>query len=293
MRSIGICILQCLLLLFAIGIVGCEGKKSKKAKKQLQSPPGYNLNKPIQIKLPLELDEISGVVYYAKDTSVLAINDEHGFLYKIFLNHPADIQRWKFSKGADFEEVALLDSTFYVLVSNGDIIAFRFITADSMYLEKYKFPFGKGNEFEILYHDPTINKLVIICKDCEYDKKKRLSTFTFDPATRQYSEHTFSVDVGKIAALLGEKKMRFKPSAANINPVTGDLYLVSAVNNVLAITDKAGNAKAAYRIDNGFFKQPEGLTFTPNGTMIISNEAAGVGVADILIFPNYQKQQRP
>jgi len=40
-----------------------------------------------------------------------------------------------------------------------------------------------------------------------------------------------------------------------------------------------------YRIDGAIFKQPEGITFTPAGGMIISNEAAGVGVADILYFP--------
>jgi hypothetical protein len=32
------------------------------------------------------------------------------------------------------------------------------------------------------------------------------------------------------------------------------------------------------------FKQPEGITFTPKGDMIISNEAADRGVAEILLF---------
>ena len=42
--------------------------------------------------------------------------------------------------------------------------------------------------------------------------------------------------------------------------------------------------KNSYRIDPKLFKQPEGMTFTPKGDLIISNEAANSGAADILIF---------
>lgn len=55
------------------------------------------------------------------------------------------------------------------------------------------------------------------------------------------------------------------------------------------ITDVNGNFKNVYRIDPGIFKQPEGITFTPSGGMIISNEAADTGVADILYF-SYNKK---
>ncbi len=278
-----LCALLCCALLSA-----CSNNKDHSDKKA-ENPPGYDLSKPFQIKLPIELDEISGVVYYPEDSSILAVQDEYGYVYKIYPNQPEKIQKWKFSEGDDFEDLVLLDSTFYVLVSNGNLIEFKFITSDSLYLNNYTFPFGEGNEFEILYFDPHYQKLVMICKDCEYDKKKRLSTFTFDPQTHQYSEHGFSIEVSKIADLLGEKKLKFKPSAATINPLTKELFLISSVNKLLVIADDLGNAKEVYRINKGLFKQPEGLTFSTDGTMFVSNESAGTGVADILIFP-YHKQ---
>jgi hypothetical protein len=37
-----------------------------------QSPPGYDLNDPVKIKMPVALDEISGIFYYPKDSSVFA-----------------------------------------------------------------------------------------------------------------------------------------------------------------------------------------------------------------------------
>jgi hypothetical protein len=95
-------------------------------KRSSPAPNGYNLRTAYETKLPLELDEISGVAFYAGDSSVFAINDEKGWLYKLKKGQP--IKRWKFSGGADFEDVVLLDSLFYVLQSNGNILRLSFAT---------------------------------------------------------------------------------------------------------------------------------------------------------------------
>ncbi|RYD59416.1 MAG: hypothetical protein EOP56_00700 [Sphingobacteriales bacterium] len=271
--------------LLCVLIWGCEGV-GVGSKKQVHhtSPPGYNLQTPYIIKLPIELDEISGVVFYPKDTSIFAINDERGWLYKIFPNNPRNIEKWKFFDGADFEDVVKLDSNFYVLESSGNIIAFRHYTADSVVARENLFPQGSGNEFEILYYDPTISKMVLICKDCESDKKKALSTYTFDPATGQYANGDFSIDVKQIAEMMGQKSLKMKPSAAAIHPITGELYVVSAVNDLFLVLDRNGRAKSIHPLDSKIFKQPEGIAFTPSGDMIISNEAAEIGVANILIY---------
>jgi uncharacterized protein YjiK len=263
----------CLFFLF---ITGCQdGTK-------YVNPPQFDLQKPYQLKLPLELDEISGVAYYPKDSSVFAINDERGWLYKLGLGIKKGMTRWKFSSGADFEDVVMLDSTFYVLQSNGTIVRVNYDPSGFVSRE-IPFPAGKGNEFEIIYYDDEKRKLILICKDCEEDKKKSLTTFSFDPQTEQFSDNSFSIDVKPIAASIQKKKVRFKPSAAAINPADSLLYIVSAINKLLVVTDRNGKFIKSYPLPS-FFKQPEGITFTPWGAMIISNEAADVGVADILIF---------
>lgn len=247
------------------------------------SPAGYDLQKFSLIKLPLELDEISGVAYYPKDTSVFAINDERGWLYKIGVGSNRNMTRWKFSSGGDFEDLALVDSIFYVLQSNGDLIKISFEDS-SLMVKHFPFTYKSDNEFEILYHDDSKGRLVMICKDCETDKKKSLSTYTFDPQTGQFSDNSFSIDATQIAASIGKKKVRFKPSAAAINPVDSLLYIISSINKLLVVTDRNGNFKQAYPLSSSLFKQPEGMTFTPSGTLIISNESADVGVANLLIF---------
>jgi hypothetical protein len=52
----------------------------------------------------------------------------------------------------------------------------------------------------------------------------------------------------------------------------------------LVTADRKGNIKKMYELDPKLFKQPEGITFTPTGDLLISNEAALTGSANILIF---------
>jgi uncharacterized protein YjiK len=264
-----------------IGVAGCGRGGIKYG-----NPAGYDFQTAHQYKLPLELDEISGVAFYPKDSSVFAINDEKGWLYKLKLGKQLDIRRWKFSSGADFEDLVLFDSSFYVLQSSGTIIKISVKDSGTFVTHEFPFPYGDDNEFEILYYDDSLKKMVLICKDCESDKKKSLTTFSFDPQSGQFSDASFTIDVQQIAKLMNEEKLKFKPSAASINPKDGLLYIISSVNKLLVVADRKGRVKKVYPIDPALFKQPEGITFTPSGSIIISNESAGVGVANILIFSN-------
>ena len=251
-------------------------------------PPGYVLNEPKVIKLPVLLNEISGLAYYPKDSSLFAIQDEEGFLYKIYPYHSDSILRWKFAGHGDFEDLMILDSSFYILRSDGDI--FHTHISDTIATVKYDFP-EKGNEFESIYYDAKAQKIRLVCKDCEADKKKTLSTFIFDPVTRQYGTDSLVFQAKEIARIQGEDKIKFKPSAAAVNPVSGKLFIISAVNKLLVVANPDGTIDNAYDLDDKLYKQPEGLAFAPDGTLFISNESANIGAATIFIIP-YQPTKK-
>jgi len=259
----------------------CDNKKAP----SYPAIPGYDISNPVVIHLEVGLDELSGIYYYPKDTSVFAINDELGVLYKIYLRKNIKIKKWKFSKDADYEDISFRDSTFYVLASNGSIRNFQFVLGDSVRVKNCGKAVGGTNDFETLYYDSFYGKFVLVCKDCETDEKETVSAYSFNPDDETFSEEPFyQVDTEEIARLIGSDKIKFKPSAAAINPVTKDLYMVSSVNKAIVITDRDGKVKEAYPIDPVLFKQPEGITFTPDGDMLISNESADIGAANILIF---------
>jgi uncharacterized protein YjiK len=267
-----------LLVLFIVG--GCQSKIPDN--KGLPTFEKYNLNKPITYNLPTELDEISGLSYYAKDSSVFAISDDRGSIFKI--KPGKDVSKWKFSHGADYEDLVVLDSAIYVLQSNGDIFKVSFNNANSK-TDIFKFNIKKNNEFEAVIHSPfSPDKILLLCKDCEDDNKKTLTTFSFDINTNQFSDSSFVINVRKVDELLGVKSMKFKPSAAAINPKDSLIYMLSSINKTIVTTDLTGNPIHAYKLDPSIFKQPEGITFTLSGDMLISNEYAGTGSANILLF---------
>ncbi len=289
-RSKGFKLYKLLFLLFA-GLTFYLTSCDSEIKKSYPNPPGYDFSKPIVYKLPDILAEISGLVYYPKDSSVFAIQDEKGWLFKIKLKTPLEVERWKFSNAGDYEDVSLLDSTFYVLKSKGVIEKFKFFSSDSVSLQSFKLDDGGKNEFETLFYDSSQNKLIVICKNCEKDKKKEVSSWAFDPVTDSFST-SFSIKTSKIREQLDEDELKFKPSAAAIHPITGELYIIASVNNALVILNKDYTVKNSYKIDPALFKQPEGMTFLPTGDLIISNESAEKGAADILFFKYYKINKR-
>ena len=277
--------LAVLLFLFAGTLESCSNNQQVQI---LPSPKGYNLLRPRERKLPIELDEISGLFYHATDNSLFAIQDERGLLYKIYPDKEVSIERWSFASGGDFEDLTLVGKTFFVLKSNGNITHFSFSAGGQPVGQEVTFPFGKGNEFESLYPDFKRGKLVLICKDCVDDKKKEITTYSFDPQTFEFDTLSLKIDAEGVAGALGQKSIRFKPSAAAIHPLTGELYIISAVNKMLIVCDPQGRTQSTYKLPVQYFKQPEGIAFSPKGTLYISNEAADIGVANILIF-DYQR----
>jgi uncharacterized protein YjiK len=236
----------------------------------------YDLNSPYRIKLGDQLGEISGVSFYPKDSSVFAISDESGSLYKIHLNKKMLTLRWKFDQTHDFEDVVFHDSTFYVLESNGNIQSLRFsIKGDTIFKRKSIFPAknSKRNEFESLYYDEGSKGLIMICKDCEADEKNSVSAWNFNLESDTYTPSAFSINGVQIAKKTRQENLKFEPSAAAVNPVTKDVWILSSVNQLLIVTDILGNTKAVYTLTPSIFKQPEGITFTPWGDLLISNEA--------------------
>lgn len=255
---------------------------------QYSGPPFYNLNKPYIIKLPADLEEISGIAYYAKDNTLFAESDEKGCFYKIFLNQPL-IKKWKFGHRRDFEDIVLLDTTLYVLNNNGDIIAINFLN-DSMIAHKYEFPENGNCEFESLYFDDSLKRLILLCKDCNGNKNASVMSYSFDPRELVYGS-AYTIDASKIVKWMGPASSPFKPSGASVNPVTGELYILSSINKMLVTADRAGNIKEMYHLNPKIFNHPEGIAFAPTGNLFISNEGLGPIPATILFY-QFQKSKK-
>ena len=281
---------------------GCDdsSKKNESSPKQVLTTKAevetedYDLSQPRKIGLVKELDEISGIAYYPKDSSIFAIAAENGSLFKILLNKNNKTIYWHVDKKHDFEDIVLHDSIFYILISTGDIEILKF-RKDSLSMKVTTF-MDKGtrvNEFETLYFDDHYGKLVLLCKNCEADKNTKfqtISSFGISADSLTWSAGLFKIPVKQLEAKLKIDELHLKPSAAAINPITKDLYILASENRLLVTLDKNRDLKNVYLLDPALFNQPGGLAFTPSGDLLISNEAGESGTANILIF-KYQKKE--
>ncbi|NJO24841.1 MAG: hypothetical protein HC867_02185 [Bacteroidia bacterium] len=112
-----------------------------------------------------------------------------------------------------------------------------------------------------------------------------IPAFCFDLAAKQFQqEPCFMIDTKKVRALLNDKNLECRPSAAAIHPVLNKLFVLCSVGKVLIICDTEGNVEEAFRLDPAFFPQPEGITFAPNGDMFICNEGQDQ-LGTIIRFP--------
>ena len=261
---------------------------NSKGQKKMKSPKEYDLNNPEIINLTKKIDQISGIVYSEKDNSLFAIDDDKGDLYNITLTKDPEIKKWKFGKNADYEDLMLIDTMVYILESSGKIIRFplRFPITD---VKEQAIDLKGFNEFESLYFDAAEQRLIMLCKECKKDDADIVSAYSFFVAADSFSKQpVLHLKRKEIEKKVGEKPGRIKASAAAVNPLTGEVFIISSINKLLIIADRNYNIKEVYDLRRSLFKQPEGICFAPDGTLFISNEAGENSKADILIYKRLQ-----
>lgn len=281
-------------LIFAMAssnLVACKGKKHKKAAADTTSVASlpkshYNLSAPEVIPLGDKLHEISGISYIAPNI-ILSENDEQGKIFTIDPTKPDDTNypSVKFGSKDDYEDIVVIDTTAFLLISDGEIVEVPgFSKTEEVKGAIIAQMGGRHNEFETLYYDKSVNSLIMLCKSCHHEKNEIRTAYRFDLVTKKFSDTAYyTISIGDIAGKINESDIKFFPSAAAIHPVLDKLYIVSSIGKLLVVTDKHGKVEETYKLEPALFKQPEGITFAPNGDMFISNEG-GDGRATLLKF---------
>lgn len=253
-----------------------------------QQPAGLMLrfdlaNREVKYVNP-DLDEISGIFFLNDGQKMAAINDEEGRVFVVDFSGNTPTQSYHFGKKGDYEDIVASGGDYYILQSKGRL--HRVPADDPEKDEKIYDLDEKDSDFETLYVDERRNSLIMLCKSCRYSEKKgALPAFAFDLDKHKFdSKPVYMFDTRKVRALVKDKYMDCKPSAAAIHPILGKLFVLCSVGKVLVICDTDGNVEEAFRLDPSFFPQPEGITFAPNGDMYISNEGQS-GRGTIIRFP--------
>jgi uncharacterized protein YjiK len=136
-----------------------------------------------------------------------------------------------------------------------------------------------------LCYDQKNNRLLVAIKGDEPGSKDYKGIYAFDLRTKKMANMpVFKIDLNaKLFTHLKEKKTKnnMQPSDIEINPVTGEIYVIEGTSPKVLIMDEKGHPKKLYQMSTSDFKQAEGITFSPKGELYISNEGRG-GTANIL-----------
>jgi hypothetical protein len=277
---------------YLIGLLIILGSCSTGVDMPKEKTEAFDFNTPKKkLVLPDILHEISGLV--ALDSNVAAcVQDEQGVVFFLDLHKAEIIDQMEFSGPGDFEGIAQVGSSLFMLQSDGILFEWKNFEQREKEILSYPTPIPATNN-EGLCYDKNSNRILIGCKS-KIGKGKEFKNlraiYAFDLDTKELSEKpVFEFDVEAVKAFAREKNiplpqrehpknkemmdvLKFQISAIAIHPITNDLYILSATDHMLFVCSYEGILQDIKVLDPKTFNKAEGITILENGDMWITNE---------------------
>lgn len=261
-----------ILLIFMTGFINSECQQ-----KENSVLDSYDLNKKSNkvIYLPKDLKEVSGLAYGGRDILYMH-NDEKGIVYHFNISKKKIINKFELGEKhikKDFEDIAAINDSIYLIASNGNL--YKFFLEDG----HDEFPFQKivtgldeKNNVEGLCYDPKTNSFLLACKDYPgKDYKGYRAVYGFSLKNNKLNpKPRFLISLKQLKDEYDIKD--FSPSGIEDHKESGHFFLISAAPEVIIELDSNGTLINAKKFNDKIHKQPEGITFLSNGSLVISDE---------------------
>jgi len=253
----------------------------------------YNLNQPDErFVLPPALAEISGLTDLPSDR-VACVQDEDGVIHVYDLKSRKVVREIPFGAPGDYEGISAADGRFFVLRSDGVLYAVK-DGAGRASPEVHDLALPTSDN-EGLAYDAKHRRLLIAPKSrvgtgkaTKFDRV----LFAFDLESRALvPDPVLEWSVADVMAFAESRGLRLPmsprkagdmrvalrllPASVAVHPITDEIYALSAVDSVLVSLNRSGAVTGYALLDRRLHRQPEGITFTSSGDMLISNEGAG------------------
>ncbi|NJY62567.1 hypothetical protein HC174_07330 [Salinimicrobium sp. CDJ15-81-2] len=269
------------ILVFIGGVLtisACKGKASELQHETLR----YEIIE--KWELPNALNEVSGIAWIG-DNRVACVQDEDGIIFIYNLKTSTKEKEIEFGTGGDYEGIAVVGKDAYVLRSDGIILEVSGYLEENPQVQRHVTSISQlpGINIEGLCADPVNNRLLLAMKERK-DFNEYKEVYAFDLNNKASAENAiFSIDLSDPIFKNVDEKLteKFTPGEMNIHPITGEFFILDGTRPKLLITENDGRPKELFMLNLEDFSNPEGLTFSPEGELYISNEAED-GPANIL-----------
>lgn len=251
----------------------------------------YAVNKPATtFKLPDTLNEISGLALASDGESVWGMHDERGTLYRIGIKDGKVLAEVPFGPAGDYEGIEAIGDRVYVARSSGTLMVVDETSGKTNELN-FKSQLGKKCDVEGLGFQEKENRLLLSCKSPTPETRKIdekvFEVFALDLGTKKLGDKAaytitaaamdkFVADHPKQADIQKIKGKNFGASGLAVHPTSGEIYIVSSMGEVMLILDpESGDIIGMQRLEREIHAQPEGIAFSKDGTMFLSDEGRG------------------
>jgi uncharacterized protein YjiK len=242
-------------------------------------------------KLPKELDEISGLAFSGdgrlfahgdQDATIWQLDARDGKVLKTFAVASAGSDPGMGKKqsksgplAGDFEDLQIVGDRFYLISSNGVLVEFREgADGGSVPYAAHDTGLGKTCEIEGLAQDPAGRSLLILCKIPHVDRYRNQIVIFAWSLDRQAADTAPRIRVD-YSRLTGTGRRSFHGSAMTFAPDRRSLVLVAGPQKSFVELGLDGEVLSSGGLDEKAHRQPEGIAFAPDGTLLISDEGAG------------------
>ncbi len=233
--------------------------------------------------LPYVLAEVSGLTHSGQN-ELLCIDDESGRVYFYTLVEKKLVKGIQFHAPRDFEGIAKVEGSIYVLESDGDLHHFPLDSDAPVKSEKIETPLSGQHDTEGLAYDSLNGRLLIASKAKGNRELPGQSIWSYDLGERSLSKTPWTILNEKTLEKFFEsnrkfdynpKRINFKPSGVAVHPLSGHVFVIASIGNLMLELGEQAQILASYRIPAGQLGQPEGITFAPNGDLFLSSEGEG------------------
>jgi uncharacterized protein YjiK len=251
----------------------------------------YNFLHPDKVyDMPEILLEISGIVLISENT-MFCVQDELGAIFSFDLKKKEITDVIRFADAGDFEDLAIDGDMAYVLRSDGTIFSFDYKNNNGK--SRQTVVSVKTMDNEGLFFDAEKQLLYMAGKSRPVNSREEIRlVYQMKPEKIRDAEVALSISNREINEMIsgkypkfekGSALFQFNPSAIAVHPLTGEKYILSALNRMLAIFDEKG-LKDIFPLPLDVYYKPEGLAFSGKGDLYISSEGMKKGDVGGQIF---------
>lgn len=231
-----------------------------------------------RFKLPARLSEISGLTM-TDDGRLFAHDDERGVVYQLDYTTGRIVKQFSLGRWgvrADFEGIAVKGKVFYLVESNGTLYEFPEGKNDErVSFRTYRTFLTSKNDVEGLCYDPTTDALLLLCKaDPGKGYQKHKAVYEFSLKTKSLSSQPRLLIPLKDVTRSSDGHL-FNPSGIERHPRSGTFFVIAAQGHAIVELASDGTVLAQQRINKKSDPHPEGITFAPDGSLLLCNDGQG------------------